>query len=93
MAEEVGATVVVEPIVLVEQTCVVSGPINLALSTSRVPPRELIMITIVCDFEVALNVAERVFQPAPGVKRETVVASRWSSTSRNRSKIVPDVGL
>lgn len=67
MAEEVGATVGVELIVLVVHTCVVSGLRNLALSTSRVPPRELIKITIVCGFEVALNVAERVFQPAPGV--------------------------
>jgi hypothetical protein len=67
MAEKVGATVGVELIVLVVHTWVVSGPINLALSTSRVPPRELINITIVCDLEVALNVAERVFQPAPGV--------------------------
>jgi hypothetical protein len=67
MAEEVGATVTVELIELVEHTCVVSGPINLALSTSRVPPRELIKITIVCDLEVAFIVAERVFQPALGV--------------------------
>jgi hypothetical protein len=67
MAEEVGVIVTVELLVLVEHTCVFSGPINLALSTSRVPPRELIKITIVCAFEVAVKVPERVFQPAPGV--------------------------
>lgn len=62
LAEEVGVTSTVELMVLVEHTCVFSGPINLALSISRVPPSDQIRIATRCEVSVALKLPEMVFQ-------------------------------
>lgn len=84
-AEEVEVTVAVELMVLVEHTF--SGPINLALSNSRIPPSccENIKMTIVCEVEVASHVPEMVFQPAPGEYLRAALARRWPSSSMNKS--------